>query len=139
LPSAPVGAAKIANVRGEETAVAVFIGSVVLNVARSDRAGEFWSRALGYAQQSSNPEFLHPKEWSPPSNSRHDHGDGVHLHLDRGDRTHLDLWLDRDSDLETEVRRLVSLGAQRVDWVYPEYADHVVLADTEGNLFCVIS
>jgi catechol-2,3-dioxygenase len=62
LPSAPVGAAKIANVRGEETAVAVFIGSVVLNVARSDRAGEFWSRALGYAQQSSNPEFLHPKE-----------------------------------------------------------------------------
>jgi hypothetical protein len=36
------------------------------------------------------------------------------------------------------VARLVSLGAKRVEWDYPEDADHVVLADTEGNLFCVI-
>jgi hypothetical protein len=32
----------------------------------------------------------------------------------------------------------VSLGATRVDWDYPDDADFVVLADTEGNLFCVI-
>jgi hypothetical protein len=31
------------------------------------------------------------------------------------------------------------LGAQRVEWTYPEDADFVVLADTEGNLFCVIA
>ena len=24
------------------------------------------------------------------------------------------------------------------DWVYPDDADFIVLADTEGNLFCVI-
>ena len=34
--------------------------------------------------------------------------------------------------------RLVAIGAQRVDWVYPDGADFVVLSDTEGNLFCVI-
>jgi glyoxalase superfamily protein len=50
------------------------------------------------------------------------------------------VWVDRDgSDLDTEVERLVALGARRVDWVYPEDADFVVLADTEGNLFCVIA
>ena len=43
------------------------------------------------------------------------------------------------SDLETEVERLVALGAERVEWTYPEDADFVVLADTEGNLFCVIA
>jgi Glyoxalase-like domain len=36
------------------------------------------------------------------------------------------------------VRRLISLGATRVDWAYPDDADFVVLADTEGNLFCVV-
>jgi len=66
-------------------------------------------------------------------------GDGVRLHLDEEDRTHLDLWVVRDSsDLETEVDRLVAIGARRVDWVYPEGADFIVLSDTEGNLFCVI-
>jgi hypothetical protein len=66
-------------------------------------------------------------------------GEGLRLHLDEGDQTHLDLWVDRElSALETEVNRLVALGATRVDWVYPDDAAFVVLADTEGNLFCVI-
>ena len=33
----------------------------------------------------------------------------------------------------------MALGATRVDWDYPEGADFVVLADTEGNLFCVVN
>lgn len=117
--------------------MAVFIGSVVMNVSDSVRAARFWSEALGYVAHPGNPEFLVPPEWRPPSNSRHDHGDGMHLHLDRDDKMHLDLWVDRDSDLDSEVERLISLGARRVDWVYPEGADHVVLADPEGNLFDV--
>jgi len=37
------------------------------------------------------------------------------------------------------VERLVSLGAERVDWDhYPEDPDFVVLADPEGNRFCVV-
>lgn len=34
---------------------------------------------------------------------------------------------------------VLALGAKRVYWTYPEGADFVVLADTEGNLFCVIA
>lgn len=54
------------------------------------------------------------------------------------DRTHLDLWTDSTEEREAEVERLVSMGATRVDRSYPEDADFVVLADTDGNLFCVI-
>jgi len=37
------------------------------------------------------------------------------------------------------VERLISLGATRAEWDYLPNADFVVLADTEGNLFCVIA
>jgi catechol 2,3-dioxygenase-like lactoylglutathione lyase family enzyme len=38
-----------------------------------------------------------------------------------------------------EIERLLSLGAQRVDWdLSPEDPDFTVLADPEGNRFCVI-
>jgi hypothetical protein len=102
---------------------------IVLNVGEARSAAKFWSEALGYEPQADAPDFLA----SP-------HGEGVRIHLDESDRTHLDLWVDRtNSDLETEVERLVALGASRVEWTYPEDADFVVLADTEGNLFCVIA
>jgi hypothetical protein len=108
--------------------MAVSIGSVVWNVSQISRAAPFWCQALGYVAQPDNPAFLAPEN-----------GRGPRLHLDEDDRTHLDLWVDRDSDLETEVERLISLGARRVEWTYPDDADFVVLADTEGNLFCVIA
>lgn len=108
--------------------MAVFPAALVLNVSNTGRAAEFWTRALGYVRKDDAPDFL-----VPPT------GEGLRLHLDGEDRTHLDLWVDPElSDLETEVHRLVALGATRVDWVYPEDADFVVLADTEDNLFCVI-
>ncbi len=104
------------------------IETVVLNVADSRRAADFWCRALDYAPQPHNPEFLVPTS-----------GPGTRLHLDSADKTHLDLWVDRNqSNLQSEVERFVSLGAQRVDWKYGTGADHVVLADTEGNRFCLI-
>jgi len=109
--------------------MSVSLGSVVLKVQDLSRAGEFWKKALGYASQAGNPAFL----------ARAD-GTGPRLHLDEDDQTHLDLWVNRDnSDVQTEVDRLVALGARRVDWNYPEGAEFVVLADTEGNLFCVIA
>lgn len=113
-----------------------FIGSVVLNVSDGARASAFWRDALGFVAQAQNPEFLTPPEWAPPSNSRRDHG-AMHVHLDEGDRVHVDLWVDDGDTLESEVERLVALGARRVEWDYPEGAQHVVLADPEGNLFCV--
>lgn len=49
-------------------------------------------------------------------------------------RLHLDL---RPDDQDAEVARLVSLGAQRVD-VGQGDVGWVVLADPEGNEFCVL-
>jgi catechol 2,3-dioxygenase-like lactoylglutathione lyase family enzyme len=106
----------------------VRIGSVVLKVADIRRASAFWGSALGYAPSPGNPAFLVPGQ-----------GAGPRLHLDEDDRTHLDLWAADAQEQQAEVERLVSLGATRVDWEYPDNADFVVLADTEGNLFCVIN
>jgi catechol 2,3-dioxygenase-like lactoylglutathione lyase family enzyme len=113
-----------------------FIGSVVVNVSDDARASGFWKAALGYVAQPGNPDFLVPPEWEPPSDTRQDHG-AVHLHLDGGDKMHIDLWVNAGESFESEVERLVALGASRVDWEYQAGAQHVVLADPEGNLFCV--
>jgi predicted enzyme related to lactoylglutathione lyase len=40
---------------------------------------------------------------------------------------------------QAEVERLISLGATRIGWTYPDGARFVVLADPEGNLFCVVN
>jgi catechol 2,3-dioxygenase-like lactoylglutathione lyase family enzyme len=105
----------------------VRIGAIVLNVSDTARAGAFWSHALGY-QRATNPDFLLP-----------DDPGGVRLHVDGTDRTHLDLWADNEEEQLAEVERLLALGATRVEWAYPEDADFVVLADPDGNLFCVIN
>jgi len=105
----------------------VTIGSIVINVSDIDRASSFWGSALGFVPRRGNPAMLEPMG-----------GEGLYLQLDEGDRTHLDLHTADKEDQMAEVDRLVSLGATRVDWVYPDGADFVVLADTEGNLFCVI-
>lgn len=104
------------------------LGAVVMQVSDVDRAAAFWSAALGYEKQPSNPAFLVP-----------DGAPGTRLHLDDEDRTHLDLWADDEADQQAQVERLISLGAQRVDWEYPDDADFVVLADPDGNLFCVVA
>lgn len=94
----------------------VTLGSVVLNVSNIERAAEFWRNALGYAPDG-DPALLAPTS-----------GGGGRLHLDEDDRTHLDLWLAEGEETAAEVERLVTLGARRVEWEYPDGADFVVLA-----------
>ena len=49
---------------------------------------------------------------------------------------HLDLYTE---DQDHEVERLLSLGATEVHWdKRPPDADYVILADPEGNRFCVV-
>jgi hypothetical protein len=51
-------------------------------------------------------------------------------------KIHLDLYAD---DQAAEVQRLIGLGATEVHWDRkPPDADFVILADPEGNRFCVI-
>ncbi|MFC1410886.1 VOC family protein [Streptacidiphilus sp. N1-12] len=105
----------------------VTLGTVVMHVADTGRAARFWAQALGYVPREHNPLILEPKD-----------GNGPGLALDESDRMHLDLYADSAQEQQAEVERLISVGAQRVDWAYPDDADFVVLADTEGNLFCVV-
>jgi hypothetical protein len=70
-------------------------------------------------------------------------GTGPNLSLDRmrsrlqlPPRIHLDLYAD---DQAAEVQRLLGLGATEVHWDRrPADADYVILADPEGNRFCVV-
>jgi len=55
-------------------------------------------------------------------------------------RLHIDLAPPPDGDQEAEVRRLEALGARRVDVGQDlATATWVVMADPEGNEFCVLS
>lgn len=51
-------------------------------------------------------------------------------------RLHIDL---NPDDQEAEVERLVDMGARRVDVGQGEDVSWVVLADPEGNEFCVLT
>ena len=116
------------------------IGTVVVGVGDLHRAVAFWTQALNYVpKREVKPDddfmILVPVD-----------GEGAHLALDVSEspvqpypRIHLDLYAGDAADQAAEVDRLVALGATRVDWDrYPEHADFVVMADTEGNRFCVI-
>ncbi len=117
------------------------IGTVVLGVGNIRRALEFWREALRYVPLDG--ELGPDDDWIVlvPAD-----GQGTALALGTSEspvqerpRVHLDLYVDDAAEQAAEVDRLVSLGAQRVDWdLYPESPDFIVLADTEGNRFCVV-
>ena len=117
------------------------IGTTVMGVTDIRRAIAFWCEALDYVpRRELGPDddfmVLDPAGGRP----------GAALALDTSEsplqehpRMHLDLYVDSAAEQEAEVERLLSLGASRVDWdLYPEAPDFVVLADTEGNIFCVV-
>ena len=112
------------------------VGSIVLRVDDLARQTAFWAAALDYVPRDgpSDDDFvlLHPRD-----------GDGPNLSLDRvrstvhiPPRIHLDLYAE---DQTAEVARLIGLGATEVHWeAQPPDADYVILADPEGNRFCVV-
>ena len=116
------------------------IGTVVMGVQDMPRAVAFWSELLDYVvrddEVSDDWTVLQP----------HPHVAGTRLALDVSDtpvqehpRVHLDLFAADAAEQAKEVERVVALGGSRVDWdLYPEDPDFVVVADTEGNRFCII-
>jgi hypothetical protein len=54
-------------------------------------------------------------------------------------RLHLDFAPHISQDRDAEIARLESLGARRVDVGQPDDTNWTVLADPEGNEFCVLS
>jgi hypothetical protein len=116
------------------------IGTVVIGVGDMQRAVAFWMAALDYIpkrpiRRGDDFAILVPRS-----------GRGAHLAFQVSEtaiqphpRIHLDLYAGDAVDQGAEVERLAALGATRVDWdLYPDDADFIVMADTEGNRFCVI-
>jgi predicted enzyme related to lactoylglutathione lyase len=112
----------------------------VLGVSDMGRAIGFWTRALGYVVSRGGAE----SDWTelvPASGP----GPGLALQysetpVQEHPRIHLDLSAADAAEQASEADRLVSLGAGRVDWdLYPDDPDFVVLADPDGNRFCVVN
>ncbi|KDN19164.1 VOC family protein [Amycolatopsis rifamycinica] len=110
--------------------MAIRLGSTVINCTGLDTMTRFWGAALGLEPASGTDGF------------RLLRGSHVNLSLQRSsapvsarDQMHLDLYTD---DQQHEVERLLGLGARFVRHVEDDPVDDwVVLADPEGNLFCV--
>jgi hypothetical protein len=113
----------------------VRVGSIVLRVDNLRRQAEFWAAALDYVprtEQSDDFILLRPRDGVGPNLSLDLHRSEVQA----PPRIHLDLYTD---DQAGEVERLIALGATEIYWSKrPPDADYVILADPEGNRFCVV-
>ena len=109
------------------------IYTVTIDCADPRRLSEFWSAALDYriAYQDDDEVAIESRSGS----------DSALLLLRVPDakvtknRIHLDL---NPDDQEAEVERLIGLGASKVDIGQGE-TTWVVMADPEGNEFCVLT
>jgi predicted enzyme related to lactoylglutathione lyase len=111
------------------------IGSIVIRVDDLERQKAFWTAALDYVPREGDDDtfaLLRPRNGTGPNVSL----DRVRSAVQIPPRIHLDLYAE---DQAAEVERLVALGATEVHWDRrPPDADYVILADPEGNRFCVI-
>jgi predicted enzyme related to lactoylglutathione lyase len=112
------------------------VGSIVIRVDDLGRQISFWASALDYVPRD-DPEthdfvLLRPRDGVGPNVGL----DRAHSEVHIPPRIHLDLYAE---DQAAEVARLIGLGATEVHWSRkPPDADYVILADPEGNRFCVV-
>jgi catechol 2,3-dioxygenase-like lactoylglutathione lyase family enzyme len=111
--------------------MALRVGSVVINCEDLQVMTDFWVAAL----------HLRAGPITEGGSFRVLGGDAVNISLQRAqspvtarDQMHLDLYTDAQS---AEVDRLLGLGARLVRAHHDPADDYVVLADPEGNEFCV--
>jgi predicted enzyme related to lactoylglutathione lyase len=116
-----------------------------LNIDAHDprTVAQFWCEVLGYRVTESTDDYVEIASWEPNADQARA---GVvpptlvFVPVPEGksvkNRLHIDVNpVDRSQD--EEVRRLETLGARRVDVGQGE-VDWVVMADPEGNEFCVL-
>jgi catechol 2,3-dioxygenase-like lactoylglutathione lyase family enzyme len=118
------------------------IGSIVIDCDNFDRMMAFWQEVLHYVPAYPPERGVRrngrPRGWVILKDPR---GRGPNVSLNQTNeghleeyRLHLDLYTD---DQEDEVKRVIGLGASLHRSPEPG-EDFVVLADPDGNLFCVV-
>ena len=113
----------------------VKIGSIVVHCYEFDRMLAFWQQALHYVPRepaSRGWVVLRDPEGRSPNLSLNQVSE---RRSGKRSRLHLDL---STNTRESEVERLIALGATRYPWRYKPGSDFVVLEDPDGNLFCVV-
>jgi hypothetical protein len=112
------------------------LDEVVMDCGDPCRLATFWSEALDYELTECDEDIAAIED---PT------GSGPSVLFQRvpekksaKNRVHLDLSIG-SGDLELVVDHLLSMGATRVDTEDPKTRWWVVLADPEGNEFCVVS
>ena len=113
----------------------IAVAQWTLDVDDVEREAEFWSAALGYPTEPARTESIHlhppdggsgPSVWLQPT----------HDPKRTKNRLHLDFGA---ADPEAEVARLLELGARHCDVGQTGSESFIVLADPEGNEFCVFT
>ena len=112
--------------------MALLIGNVTIDCAEAPSLAEFWTAAIGYEVTEASDDGAVLVD---PERNR------VSLYLQQVEaptpgknRVHLDLETD---DVEREVERLSGLGARTLRAYRPPEGSWTVMADPEGNEFCV--
>ncbi|MEV6248551.1 VOC family protein [Streptomyces sp. NPDC051742] len=113
--------------------MAVSLYQIAIDVHDAKRQAEFWTRVLDWKvlYEDDDEVVIGAGEHALPGI--------VLLTVPESkavkNRLHLDLTPD---DRDAEVERIIGLGARRIDVGQGEDATWVVLADPEGNEFCVL-
>ena len=108
------------------------VKNVTFDCADPGRLAEFWSEATGYRIEQQREQMA----WLSPE------GDGrpnlifIKVPEPRAgkNRVHVDCGV---SDIEAEAARLIELGATRGDLLREDGFVWAVMADPEGNEFCI--
>jgi catechol 2,3-dioxygenase-like lactoylglutathione lyase family enzyme len=123
---------------GEDAAMGLRLQCICVDTTDPARIARFWQGALGWRRTHEDDDeiVLEPPAGSPEEGIS---PDLLFLRVPEGkttkNRFHLDL---RPDDQAAEVSRLEQLGAHRISVGQGEQATWVVLADPDGNEFCVL-
>jgi hypothetical protein len=111
--------------------------AITLDAMRPGPLAGFWAQATGWHVESAShlvASLRHPTGAPPALDIV-----AVDAPTEGKNRVHLDLAPAPDDDQAAEVDRLVRLGARRADVGQGADASWIVLADPEGNEFCVLT
>lgn len=115
------------------------IQSVTIDAHDPAAQARFWAQALGWrvTEEDEDESVVEPPEGSAEADVAPDllFGRNSDQKLVKN-RLHLDIR--PTANQLAEVDRLLALGARRVDIGQPSTVSWVVLADPEGNEFCVL-